>query len=193
MVKSKLIELNLSHITNVDTPQNFAGFKDSLDSSLHTEHNALWIRRVTKEGGTSTGTRNKLRTYSLFKSTFEPELYLKLPLTVKERRVMAKLRCGVAPLHIETGRYCRTPVEQRLCQFCYSNSVEDESHFILQCPVYDHLRLSLFEYVYEVVPNFYSLNDSEKLCIILSHQDIVFKSAKVLKQMLNFRNFKLYN
>ena len=99
----------------------------------------------------------------------------------------------MAPLHIETGHYRRTPVEQRLCQFCNNNSVEDESHFILQCPVYDHLRLGLFEYVYEVVPNFYSLNDSEKLCIILSHQDIVSKSNKVLKQMFDFRNFKLYN
>ncbi len=38
------------------------------------------------------------------------------------------LRCGTAPLRIETGGYERLPVEQRVC-----DNVEDEMHFLISC------------------------------------------------------------
>ena len=42
---------------------------------------------------------------------------------------MAKFRCGVAPLRIETGRFERLSVEDRLCFHCYGDGlVEDELH-----------------------------------------------------------------
>ncbi len=43
------------------------------------------------------------------------------------------LRCGKAILRIETGRYERLPVEQRGCDVCDSNNVEDEMHFLISC------------------------------------------------------------
>ncbi len=48
---------------------------------------------------------NKLRTYRTFESEFETEMYLKKPLPFKVRQSFAMLRCGTAPLWIETGRY----------------------------------------------------------------------------------------
>ncbi len=38
-----------------------------------------------------------------------------------------------APLRIETGRYERLPVEQRVCEVCDSDNVEDEMHFSISC------------------------------------------------------------
>jgi hypothetical protein len=42
---------------------------------------------------------------------------------------------------IETGRYGTTklPADQRFCKFCPTN-VEDEVHFLFQCPQYNLLR-----------------------------------------------------
>ena len=55
----------------------------------------------------STTCRNvpKLRTYVLFKLSFETEKYLTINLTRSEGSVMAQFRCGVLPLSIETGRF----------------------------------------------------------------------------------------
>ncbi len=45
------------------------------------------------------------------------------------RKCLSMLRCATAPLRIETGRYERLPVEQRGCEVCDSDNVEDEMHF----------------------------------------------------------------
>ena len=43
-------------------------------------------------------------------------------------------------LHIETGRHQNTPREERICHLCTLNKVEDEEHFITECPAYSKLR-----------------------------------------------------
>jgi hypothetical protein len=44
-----------------------------------------------------------------------------------------------APIRIETGRYERLSVEERVYPMC-NESVEDERHVLLHCSVYDDLR-----------------------------------------------------
>ena len=44
------------------------------------------------------------------------------------RRVMMRLRGGTAPLRIESGRWQRSPMEERTCQECQSGEVEDVAH-----------------------------------------------------------------
>jgi len=51
------------------------------------------------------------------------------------RSSLAKFRCGVAPLRIETGRYEKLPVHERKCPFC-KTVVESELHALLNCPMY---------------------------------------------------------
>ena len=69
------------------------------------------------------------------------------------RRVMALFRAGSLPLAIETGRYARppVPVENRLCIVCNKNCVETEKHFLLDCPLYDDMRLILFYNVHSLL------------------------------------------
>ncbi len=54
------------------------------------------------------------------------------------------LRCDTAPLKIETGRYERLPVEQRVCEVCGSDNVEDEMHFLISCNAFTQERTKLF-------------------------------------------------
>ena len=37
---------------------------------------------------------------------------------------------------IETGRYNQTTKDNRHCHFCGCNVIEDEVHFLFQCPTY---------------------------------------------------------
>ena len=73
----------------------------------------------------------------------EPYLGCRKPL----RSSLTKLRFGACKLQINLGRRHRPlpfPVEDRICDFRMSTtntrSVEDEHHFIMQCPLYHNLR-----------------------------------------------------
>jgi hypothetical protein len=46
---------------------------------------------------------------------------------------MARFRLGSHHLHIETGRWERLPQEQRMCQRCGHNHVDDEFHLLFAC------------------------------------------------------------
>ena len=92
-----------------------------------------------------------LRTYALFKERVELEPYLWRIHDASQRRLIARLRMGVAPLRIELGRYEVTaqggrglPVEARVCQACRCGCVEDEAHFVVECPAYKRERRQLW-------------------------------------------------
>ena len=53
---------------------------------------------------------------------------------------MAKLRCGVLPIKIETGRFVNLALEDRICEVCNLNEIEDELHFICKCELYNETR-----------------------------------------------------
>ena len=44
------------------------------------------------------------------------------------RSVLAKLRCGVLPLRIESGRFVNLPKESRIYELCTLDEVENEKH-----------------------------------------------------------------
>ena len=67
-------------------------------------------------------------------------LYLTTNLSRPHKRIISQFRIGNHHLNIETGRHKRPkiPPEQRMCHFC--NSVEDESHFLIDCQMYNDSR-----------------------------------------------------
>ena len=82
----------------------------------------------------------KLRFYRIFKNTFKPETYVKLNLSVHERSQLAQLRFGILPLKVETGRFSNTPLEDRKCEMCNADEIEDECHFLFECERYSDIR-----------------------------------------------------
>jgi hypothetical protein len=66
-------------------------------------------------------------------------MYLSKNIPSRYRSALAKFRCGVAPLWIETGRYENKNVNERVCFICH-DQIEDEKHVLLDCPLYVDLR-----------------------------------------------------
>ena len=85
----------------------------------------------------------KLRTYGKFKTEYKMEDYLKCVKNFKYRKVLSKLRLSNHRLRIETGRFINEPPENRICIYCNTQSVENEEHFLVQCPAYNHFRSNL--------------------------------------------------
>ena len=129
----------------------------------------------------------KLRTYNQITDYTVDKCYLSKPLSFLQRRYVAKLRLGVLPLRIETGRYERPkklPAE-RLCTQCTMGTTEDEVHFLLHCPRHCLFRNLLFSKIEN--DNFFDLADIEKLKFLLNHPDIVKTTAQFIVNAFNNR------
>ena len=64
-----------------------------------------------------------------------------MPFNLKQ--VVSKFRCSDHNLHIEMRRHKGLPVEERLFIMCPNNCIEDETHFVIECPAYQGLRTAL--------------------------------------------------
>ena len=68
------------------------------------------------------------------------QFYLTKCIPGKCVKLLTKFRLSAHQLRIEQGRYTGTARQDRLCEFCNLNEIEDEYHFILICPLYKNLR-----------------------------------------------------
>ena len=110
----------------------------------------------------------KLRTFSLFKNQFEMEKYLLHVNNKNVRSCFTKLRISSHKLMIETGRYNRPrkiPVNERYCNYCKNNNIEDEKHFVLTCKLFETER----ELFHKNYMNLYYLMKNYLLMIYLQH------------------------
>ncbi len=83
--------------------------RQPITNCLHGKTTIQWEYNLNREVRNGS---DKLRTYRTFKNTFGTKMYLNKPTAFKFLKCFSILRCGTAPLRIETGRYERLPVEQ---------------------------------------------------------------------------------
>ena len=112
----------------------------------------------------------KLRTYVLFKEEYVTEDFVKYCYSRSRRSLIAQLRCGVLPLHIETGRFRNLKPEERLCSLCNLQEVEDELHFICKCEALVEPRNVLYEMVQRKYNMFINLDIKEKFIHLMKYE-----------------------
>ena len=86
-------------------------------------------------------------------------------------------------LDIERGRHGKPqniPLEQRICQRCTSNSVDDEIHFLITCSYFATQKTSLLAESKLHNTEFDSLSNNDKSIYIMSstHRPLVICLAK---------------
>ena len=85
--------------------KEFSVFKSNWRSDLDNTHRP-------------NGSQSKLRSYKSFKDTFDTESYVLDDIPRAHRSALAKFRCGVAPIKIETGKYENLSINERKCFTC---------------------------------------------------------------------------
>ena len=151
----------------------------------------VWQQSLNRNGAIRGAGSNKLRTYRLFKAEFGRERYLHLRLPLHYRSALAKFRCGVAPLRLETGRYENVPLHERFCFNC-DNCIESESHVLFECPLYESIRKELISKCKEIFPDFEQFPMENKVRIALANDVIIKYSAKTCYNILKQRKTLLY-
>jgi len=108
-------------------------------STLTTKYKEFWKNKIE--------TSTKLDFYRTFKRDYKAEDYLDLTPVISTKRDYTKFRTSNHKLAVETLRYKRpvVPREQRICEFCNQNEIEDENHMIFSCNTYEDMRETYFE------------------------------------------------
>ena len=119
----------------------------------------------------------KLRTYTELKSTLTCENYVKM-LQPSSRSCIARLRSGVFPLAIETGRWRGKPIEERLCPVC-------PQPVLLSCPLYNDIRA---KYIRQLITSYdwNNISNTDKLVYLFS-DNFVYATSKMVKDSFSRR------
>jgi len=130
---------------------------------------AMFKDRLTESLNSNTmsdiNTPPKALCYKLFKSALNSELYLSIALSYMFKRILANFRCSSHLLNIQQGRHLRIDRENRVCSYCLQIHVfviENEIHFLIDCPLYEGIRNAYLPDI--VTVNLYLCT----LCVILN-------------------------
>ena len=171
--------LDMDHLYENNTILNIQEVKNKLMENNQND----WVNMVDA--------KPKLRTYKLIKKDYKPEQYLMSNLYKYERSLLAQLRIGILPLHIETGRYVNLRPEERLCKICNNQEIEDEVHFLFHCETYTNERASLFDNINQKSMDFSEMNDICKLDYLMKFH--VYAFGHYVKDIYTKRRKILYN
>lgn len=131
---------------------------------------------------------SKLRTYALLKTRIGMEEYLTEIKNTSFRKQLSKFRLSNHRLAIEVGRHqgVHDP-GLRHCTFC-DELAECEIHFLINCPVYSHLRAPVFEEMICTNHTFQYLSDKEKFITVMINSRSM-KLASFVHKSFELRNF----
>ena len=164
------LQIDISTIKLTDSLSKRAFIK-GVEKKLKDKSKDQWKTKIVTSSNPKFNC--KLRTYNLFKTDFKMESYITKTENFQKKQYFSKLRLSNHRLEIESGRYKNIKAESRLCNQCNhpDKPVEDELHFIINCPKYNKERQSLFSKLQENNQSFDKLNDSEKFKYIMTCEE----------------------
>ena len=130
---------------------------------------------------------NKLRTYRIVKGKLEAEHYVSAAMSRSHRSILTKFRSGSLPLLIETGRYAKVPLQNRICQLRNSNQIEDEMHFLLNCDFYGDFQCPLLDKANRCNTDFAHSNNTDKFIFLINYINLTHILASTLYDMFRRR------
>ncbi len=112
------------------------------------------------------------------------------------RRLISRFRCGCHGLHVDTGRFGKHSEhcsrEDRVCHVCMSGSVEDEHHFLFDCPAYSHIRQQYSHLFHQASPSVATFLATDQPNVVGSYLKTCFAqrqtvlASPLLAWLLNF-------
>ena len=99
---------------------------------------------------------------------------------------------GNHKLLIETGRYDQIPWDNRLCQTCGSNQIEDEFHLLFHCTKYCTFREEFYKKIENQIPNIIQLAPMQATKKLMN-SDNYYLNTQLMKFILRCLSISLRN
>ena len=76
-------------------------------------------------------------------------------------------------LKIETGRhsYPKIPENLRTCDHCETGNIENETHFLFRCKLYNQIRNTLYNNIESKYQNFTNMNTMDAVLFLFNNVD----------------------
>ena len=169
--------LNFEFVNDNNTKSWFQMFKGSMgvlgisEMSMSFHFNTrllstILLEKAQTDWKEAIKNKPKLRSYRQFKKNFGTQNYVSLKIPKNQRSLIAKLRLGILPIALETGRFTNTPLNERNCFYCI-DKIEDEFHLVCNCKMYTDLRETLYQSMLKSCPTFNEMSDKDKFLNIM--------------------------
>jgi hypothetical protein len=152
-------------------------------TTIQENYTSFWRKEIENS--------SKLSFYTTFKKDYNLEDYLQIIKNPKQRRIFSKFRISNHKLEIEYARYHNVPRDERFCNKCKNNTVEDEFHFALQCDKYEDVQNNS----HNILKAYFQTNITDQLkrklmCNIMSTKDPVLTElfSKHISKCFNIRD-----
>ena len=122
--------------------------------------------------------------YFIYKKDLHVYEHYLLDVTNPFHRVaLAQYRLNSHNLGIETGWHTKPPKpqEQRLCLYCRSVCVDDETHFLTECDIHTETRQSFVSNIKSHIDGYEDLSANGKFVTVMRSS-----SAVVIKELAKF-------
>ena len=179
----QMIKMNININYTIASGSSKQAVKDLVKHINAFEQNEWYVQLWNDKGNEVNG--NKLRMYRLHKERIGLESYVTTSMPKECRKAIAKLRSGTMALYVETGRYSKTPLSERICTYCQSGQVEDEKHFLLKCELYNDIRYDLLNEAAQLELDFMNENCVSQYCLLMNTESIQTFLGKTLVKMYN--------
>ena len=143
-ITNKLDKIGMTNVWREQLIQNKDFSKDyKLMQNIKTRLKDISSQQIINTLEANPG---KLTFLKQTKMTHNLETYLLIN-NFENRRAITKLRTSSHKLKIETGRWNKIPRDQRICQNCFLNKIEDENHLIFECQMYETERKNFYNMI----------------------------------------------
>ena len=153
------------------------------ESKLKALYKEWWKENIKND--------SKMEFYNLYKKELYFESYID-NLSMKRRKVIAKLRLSNHKFPIEKQRYSNIRRNERYCSICNSNEIGDENHYLLKCTNdnLEKLRNDFIKEITKILKEFKIMDKINiiKYCIKMSDPVIQNITAKFIEDI--FINFE---
>ena len=106
-------------------------------------------------------------------------IYLVVTRKNPNRKALVKLRIRNHKPNIETGRYDKISRCDRICPVCGLN-IEDEVHFLFDCPKYSSIRDDFFNKIDNRIPNYRYIPNFTLIIQLMNSTDYYLNKQLVL-------------
>ena len=148
-----------------------------LATIIKSKFDRYWLDKIneSKTNKNDNFNHNKLRVYSVFKSSFTIEPYISLVCNRNQRSSLTRLRISAHTLATELLRRTKpiTPLNQRFCAYCKTGEtatnrpIDTEQHFTVECNTFRNTRDAMFAKIADVIPGFKDFPDFKKFMALM--------------------------
>ena len=168
---------------NLDIKELTSQSEEKVHKICTRSYDRFWKTTISESG--------KASSFNKFKTNIALEPHLDLHLNLKYKIAIPRFRLSNHTLMIEKGRHKPIKIDkkERKCYFC-KNKIENEEHFMIECPLYTPFRRVLENICSEMYPRYKNLTGEQKFIFLMSNENenIIRKLGKYISESFIVRD-----